>query len=128
MIVLAPQPRRPKANPDLFQRSTVSKAGRKVSFEDRPTNISDEDLYRPAPGARSAAAVLPARQPSPATASKWEPLKSVEPAPMDRDPFSLGDSDDEREVSTKEAEPTKPTPTPTPGALEIGTTTSKDVK
>lgn len=51
---------------------------------------------------------------------------------MDRDPFSLGDSDDEREVSTKEVEPTKqtpaPTPAPTPGTLEIGVTTSKDVK
>lgn len=126
MIMPAPQPRRPKANPDLFQRSSISKTGRKVSFEDQPTNISDEDLYRPAPSARLAAVVSPPRQPSPVTVSKWEPLKSVEPAPMDRDPFSLGDSDDEREVSTKEAEPAKRVPAP--AAQEISVTTSKDAK
>lgn len=105
--MLAPQSRRPKANPGLFQPSPVNKTSRKVSFEDRPTNISDDDLYRPALSARSVAVASPARLPSPATASKWEPLKSVEPAPMDRDPFSLGDSDDEREIPTKGPELSK---------------------
>lgn len=126
MVILAPQPRRPKANPDLFQRSPVNKTGRKVSFEDRPTNISDEDLYRPTSNSRPAVVAPPARQPSPATASKWEPLKSVEPAPMDRDPFSLGDSDDEREATTKELESAKPVPTP--GTQEAGVGASKDIK
>ncbi|KAH0613249.1 uncharacterized protein H6S33_009629 [Morchella sextelata] len=119
----APQSRRPKANPGLFEPSSADKAGRKVSFEDRPTNISDEDLYRPAPNPRPSASVSPVRQPSPATTSKWEPLKSVEPAPMDRDPFSLGDSDDEREVPSKEQETAKPVSIT--GPQETGITTSK---
>jgi len=92
--------RRPKANPNLFQPSPTSKSpgGRKVSFEDRPTTINDDDLYRPG-------STGPARQPSPSTTGKkWVPLKSVEPAPMD--PFSLGDSDDEKDGLQKE-EPLK---------------------
>lgn len=43
---------------------------------------------------------------------------------MDRDPFSLGDSDDEREVSTKETETAKPVSIT--GPQETGITTSKD--
>ena len=39
---------------------------------------------------------------TPATAaksSKWQPLSSVDPAPMtENDPFSLGDSDDEKDA------------------------------
>lgn len=35
-------------------------------------------------------------------ASKWQPLSSVDPNPIaDNDPFSLGDSDDERETKDK---------------------------
>ena len=35
--------------------------------------------------------------------SKWQPLATVEPSPVaDNDPFSLGDSDDEKETKTKE--------------------------
>lgn len=34
--------------------------------------------------------------------SKWQPLSTVEPSPIaENDPFSLGDSDDEREVKDK---------------------------
>ncbi len=45
--------------------------------------------------------------------SKWQPLSTVEPEPItDNDPFSLGDSDDEKEIKdtkeTKEAKETKP--------------------
>ncbi len=37
-----------------------------------------------------------------AKASKWQPLSAVEPSPItENDPFSLGDSDDEREVKDK---------------------------
>lgn len=33
-------------------------------------------------------------------ASKWQPLSAVDPNPItDNDPFSLGDSEDEKEVS-----------------------------
>lgn len=37
-------------------------------------------------------------------ASKWQPLSSVDPNPItitDNDPFSLGDSEDEKEVKEK---------------------------
>lgn len=35
--------------------------------------------------------------------SKWQPLATVEPSPVaENDPFSLGDSDDEKETKTKE--------------------------
>lgn len=35
--------------------------------------------------------------------SKWQPLSTVEPSPVaENDPFSLGDSDDEKEIKTKE--------------------------
>ncbi|KAI5857107.1 hypothetical protein BZA05DRAFT_428681 [Tricharina praecox] len=90
-------PRRPKANPNLFQPSATT--GRRVSFEDRPTMIdstNDDDLYRPASatGNRS----------SPAGNSKWEPLKSVDAEPLHKDPFSLEDSDDEKDGLIKESE------------------------
>lgn len=60
----------------------------------------DDDLYRAPSPRRSptapAAVNTTAKQPSP-TASKWQPLKSVEPTPLDGDPFSLGDSEDEKD-------------------------------
>lgn len=35
-------------------------------------------------------------------ASKWQPLSAVEPSPItDNDPFSLGDSEDEKETKEK---------------------------
>jgi hypothetical protein len=35
--------------------------------------------------------------------SKWQPLSTVEPSPVaENDPFSLGDSDDEKESKPKE--------------------------
>jgi hypothetical protein len=47
------------------------------------------------------------RQPSPGAASKsakWQPLTSIAPNPEseENDPFSLGDSDDEKETKTKD--------------------------
>ena len=47
----------------------------------------------------------PERKPSPADKlSKWEPLSAIDPGPApDSDPFSLGDSDDERETKPKVA-------------------------
>jgi len=92
-------PRRPKANPNLFQSSATT--DRRVSFEDRPTlidntNDDDDDLYRPASVA--------ANKSSPGGNSKWEPLKSVDPVPLHKDPFSLEDSDDEKDGLIKESE------------------------
>jgi len=118
--VQTPQPRRPRANPSLFQSSNKP-TGRKVSFDERPVTISDDDMYRPPQPPRSASTGAPARQTSPSP-SKWEPLKSVEPAPMDRDPFSLGDSDDERDGLVKESDAN---PVSVSSAQETGVT-SKD--
>ena len=88
------------ANPNLFQSGGGAAGGgvRKVSFQEIP----DDDLYgssspRPGPAASTGgSAAAPTKQPSPTT-SKWQPLKSAEPTPIDGDPFSLGDSDDERD-------------------------------
>jgi hypothetical protein len=41
-------------------------------------------------------------------ASKWQPLSTVEPSPItDNDPFSLGDSEDEKEISKEKAKDSK---------------------
>lgn len=41
---------------------------------------------------------VPPKDTPPAKASKWQPLSAVEPSPIgDNDPFSLGDSEDERD-------------------------------
>jgi hypothetical protein len=94
---------RPLANPDLFKPKTSGEY-RKVSFQD----VADEDIYSSSTGAQpSRGAISPNRQPSPAAGaggknSKWEPLSAVDPAPIgDNDPFSLGDSDDEKEKDIK---------------------------
>jgi len=87
-----PRPHRPLANPDLFKPTPVAPQGGPVD--------EVEVLYRnpmPAHGQR---------QPSPGTGGrtkKWQPLTSVAPYPEtdDRDPFSLGESDEE-EARTKD--------------------------
>lgn len=41
--------------------------------------------------------------PTGAKSSKWQPLAAVDPSPVDEhDPFSLGDSDDEKDAKGKE--------------------------
>lgn len=43
--------------------------------------------------------------------SKWQPLSAVEPSPIgDNDPFSLGDSEDERDNNNTSAKDTKEKP------------------
>lgn len=46
----------------------------------------------------------PTKRPtSGAKTSKWQPLSTVEPSPIaDNDPFSLGDSDDDKETKPKD--------------------------
>lgn len=101
-LVTPRRPPRPVANPKLFQPSATSgnsSGQRKVSFQDVD---DDEDIYRaPSPRRSSNAPAVATttsavKQPSPTT-SKWQPLKSVEPTPLDGYPFSLGDSDDEKD-------------------------------
>ncbi|KAH8811788.1 hypothetical protein F5884DRAFT_783431 [Xylogone sp. PMI_703] len=89
--------RRPLANPDLFKPTPpVPKAdGRKVSFQSGPPE--EIDLYRSSP--QMGAKATPPTQPS-AKQSKWQPLATIDPSPMgeaEHDPFSLGDSEDEKE-------------------------------
>jgi hypothetical protein len=97
---LGPQRRstRPLANPDLFKPtpSIPKPEGRKVSFQ----NQSEEDLYRTSPKLGGKETNSSAKQ------SKWQPLSSMEPSPIgdtehDHDPFSLGDSEDEKETKDR---------------------------
>ncbi|OBT56147.1 hypothetical protein VE04_02928 [Pseudogymnoascus sp. 24MN13] len=92
---------RPLANPDLFKPPPATPrsndGSRKVSFQDGPPE--EIDVYGGPPGraAKDAAATTPAS----GKQSKWQPLSSVDPNPVgegDNDPFSLGDSEDEKEV------------------------------
>jgi hypothetical protein len=66
-----------------------------VSFKE---SVEDIDPYNASP--RISAKDTPPTSAS--KASKWQPLSTVEPSPIaDNDPFSLGDSDDERETKDK---------------------------
>ncbi|RCI16124.1 hypothetical protein L249_3262 [Ophiocordyceps polyrhachis-furcata BCC 54312] len=78
--------------------------GRRVGFKPdaEEINMYDASPTTTAKDPMSAAA---------AKASKWQPLSNVEPKPMaDNDPFSLGDSEDEKETKDKpkEAKDNKP--------------------
>lgn len=90
--------RRPLANPDLFKPTPPAPKsdGRKVSFQSGPPE--EIDLYRSSPqmGGKSSPPAQPA-----AKQSKWQPLATIDPNPIgeaDNDPFSLGDSEDEKET------------------------------
>jgi hypothetical protein len=64
--------------------------------------VEDIDAYNASPR-------IPPKDASPGPGSagktsKWQPLSMVEPSPVaENDPFSLGDSDDERETKDKAA-------------------------
>ncbi|KAL4740828.1 hypothetical protein BDV11DRAFT_184525 [Aspergillus similis] len=89
------RPPRPLANSTLYKSSSPSPDRRKVSFQEGPpTEIGN--LYD---------ASEPAKRQSPAggKSSKWQPLATVEPSPIgENDPFSLGDSDDEKDTKVKD--------------------------
>ena len=100
---LGPANQRPTGNnnPNLFRPPTTTKSpkpsdGRKVAFSE---SVEDIDAY-------SASPKVPPKD-SPASAaktSKWQPLSTVEPSPIaENDPFSLGDSEDEKETKEKGA-------------------------
>ena len=89
------------ANPNLFKPPPPSKSpkpndGRRVAFAE---TVEDIDAYNASPR------LGPKKEPSPPNsgkASKWQPLSTVEPSPIaENDPFSLGDSDDERDAKDK---------------------------
>ncbi|KAF4123746.1 CUE protein [Geosmithia morbida] len=83
---------RPYRHPSTSPRSN---SGRRVGFKDEPEEINMYERSPPVPPKDSSATAGGAK------ASKWQPLSSVEPHPIgDNDPFSLGDSDDEKDNST----------------------------
>ncbi|OAF59600.2 ubiquitin-binding protein cue5 [Pseudogymnoascus destructans] len=88
---------RPLANHDLFKPTPATPrsndGSRKVSFQNRPPE--EIDVYGGPPRAAKDATT-----PASGKQSKWQPLSSVDPNPVgegDNDPFSLGDSEDEKE-------------------------------
>lgn len=93
IVVPVPPPRPPRpGNPAL--KTASPSPGRRVSFQDGPATEID-NLYDATPGKRNA--------PASGKSSKWQPLATVEPSPVaENDPFSLGDSDDERDTKAKE--------------------------
>lgn len=67
--------------------------GRKVAFRENVEDISPYDASPKIPPKDSAASPPPSKQ------SKWQPLSTIEPNPIaENDPFSLGDSEDEKDV------------------------------
>ncbi|KAG9825620.1 hypothetical protein KCU98_g15685, partial [Aureobasidium melanogenum] len=79
---------RPLANPDLFKPNVAPPQSGPVDEVDA---IDRKNQRQPSPGAASKSA-------------KWQPLTSIAPNPEsdENDPFSLGDSDDEKETKTKD--------------------------
>jgi len=91
-----PRPTRPTTNPNLFKTSSPSPDRRKVSFQGGPPEEIDSLYDTPEPIKRTSSAGN--------KFSKWQPLSTVEPSPIvDNDPFSLGDSEDERDAKSKDA-------------------------
>ncbi|EXJ80171.1 hypothetical protein A1O1_08313 [Capronia coronata CBS 617.96] len=93
---------RPLANPNLFravgtgpERRASPSTSRKVSFQDGPPE-EIRDMYSASPKPSPAAA---AATPGSGKSSKWQPLASIDPSPAaENDPFSLGDSDEEKDA------------------------------
>lgn len=94
----APVRERGVNSPDMFRppppsKSPRSSEGRKVAFRDSAEQI---DVYGASPKLSAEDSG------SKAKSSKWQPLSTVDPNPIsDNDPFSLGDSEDERETKDK---------------------------
>lgn len=90
-----PRPPRPLANVKPANVSH-SQERRKVSFQDGPPEEIDNlyDASRPAKSTPSAGGG--------GKASKWQPLSTTDHSSVgENDPFSLGDSEDERDNNSK---------------------------
>ncbi|KAE8379442.1 hypothetical protein BDV26DRAFT_291312 [Aspergillus bertholletiae] len=93
-----PRPPRPLANPGLYKTSSPSPDRRKVSFQEGPPTEIGGNLYDASESSR--------HPPMGGKPSKWQPLSTVEPSPVgDHDPFSLGDSEDEKDTKSKDQNP-----------------------
>ena len=90
---------RPLANPNLFRPDSAAgrkspNSSRRVAFHDGPPQ-EIKDLYSgPTKSATSTSPPLGSTK-----SSKWQPLAAVAPSPVtENDPFSLGDSDDDKDA------------------------------
>ncbi|KAI2632021.1 hypothetical protein GGR54DRAFT_581876 [Hypoxylon sp. NC1633] len=95
-----PSQDRPSGNPSLYRPPPTSASpkpeGRKVAFKEGIDDIDQYDASPRIPPKDSGATPPPGKQ------SKWQPLSTVEPSPItDHDPFSLGDSEDEKDAKEK---------------------------
>lgn len=88
----APPARPPRPGQSSFKHSvSPSPDRRRVSFQDGPPTEIDNLYDASTPSKRLSS--------TSGKASKWQPLSTVEPSPVaENDPFSLGDSDDEKET------------------------------
>lgn len=94
----------PLSNQGLHRPPPPSKSprpdGRRVGFKEGHEEINMYDSSPKVPPKDNPAAV--------SKASKWQPLSTVEPEPItDNDPFSLGDSEDEKEAKETKSKETK---------------------
>ena len=78
-------PPRPPANPNLFKQTPRPPQSGAVDEVEAAERIVAKDSLN-----------------SGARAKKWQPLTSIAPEPVDADPFSLGDSDDEQDLKSKD--------------------------
>lgn len=99
---------RPVANPNLFKsdrRESSKGSGRKVSFQEGPPE-EIRDMYSASPKPQTT--TVQTTGTTGGKSSKWQPLSAVEPSSVgENDPFSLGDSDDEKDakpITLKDAE------------------------
>ncbi|KAL1879114.1 hypothetical protein VTK73DRAFT_7338 [Phialemonium thermophilum] len=94
-------------NPNRFQPPPPSKSprsadGRKVAFSDKVDDINAYDASPKIPPKDHATPGLGGANTGGTKASKWQPLSTVDPSPIaEHDPFSLGDSDDEKDAKER---------------------------
>ncbi|KAI1297383.1 hypothetical protein F5Y03DRAFT_283133 [Xylaria venustula] len=86
------QSNNPNLNKPLPTATFAKPDSRKVAFRDSVEDIGPYDASPKMPAKDTAASPPAGKQ------SKWQPLSTIEPSPIaENDPFSLGDSEDEKE-------------------------------
>ena len=95
---------RPTANPNLFKSGGAGERrpspgnARKVSFQDGPPE-EIKDMYSANSDAAPPYSSVPTAPGSGGKTSKWQPMSKIDPSPVaENDPFSLGDSDEEKDA------------------------------
>jgi hypothetical protein len=95
-------------NPNVYRPPPKSASprpeGRKVAFKDGHEDIDDPYNASPKLPPKDSTSTPPPG----AKASKWQPMAAVDPSPIaEHDPFSLGDSEDEKDAKDKTAKDAK---------------------